>query len=581
MSIIQIPHDLTKCNEITDKNLFLEMLNYDDSKYSSKLKEKTPFFNRKIFSTTVTVPKLSFVKIDNYDSKSMNGHYIDKQTLSDLPNYKLMHCGNKTKEILSFYKLYNVLKEDTPKEKINRLIRKLNEADTLSGINNFLVFITNNNSILLLFGDSHANELLEFNIEEEDILDELRCDLAEEQLSTLNTVNDLIEHQFNDTNNNLVIEYLIKFLIELESVDFFIETASLSPDRSLDRFNTPLFNLAFFTKKDQLRSLHIKYDSRVHYTDMRFKLPSLDILIDNSIAENVVYQYINTYINKNNLTHIILFCFFTIGVKVTLIEEAYKYKDVISCKLDKVYHTNLIEYIEFYRENYKKKEDVMIFIQNYFYILLTELNLTKSIINKYISWLVRVDGIKFIDSRKLFTRFSKQFIKLNDDIQLLCLKFMFIQLLSNIKNIIYFTIDSYTLLRLLFYLGYGKDDYTNELNHKKKYNISVVYAGESYTDYCFFRDEDCLNIDTVINICDKLKYCGITRKPLSYPRRICFNRFKGHISSIAFFFHYIFKDYIEQSYHKNWTEHPDFNDEGSYIKTDCINLKDLNLEEIN
>ena len=48
------------------------------------------------------------------------------------------------------------------------------------------------------------------NIEEEDILDKLRCNLAEEQLPILYTVNDLIEHQFNDTNNNLVIEYLIK-----------------------------------------------------------------------------------------------------------------------------------------------------------------------------------------------------------------------------------------------------------------------------------------------------------------------------------------------------------------------------------
>tara|TARA_B110001469_G_C9569495_1_gene282392 strand:- start:67 stop:900 length:834 start_codon:yes stop_codon:yes gene_type:complete len=191
--------------------------------------------------------------------------------------------------------------------------------------------------------------------------------------------------------------------------------------------------------------------------------------------------------------------------------------------------------------------------------------------------------------------FSKQLIKLEDDIQIKCVAFISWQAYLCLGEQIYASppepgigsrstrtlvegiisrpseyqpgkfphvetllIDIYSLFRMLYYLGYGKD-YTQkegreDISHiKSGFNIVVLYGGEG-TDCPSFANDTYPFLVT-----NHHKQAGLG---------ICYNNTRGHVAGPSFFIRNLLTDYWKYSSENNSLvkKEPDISPD----QTDCV-----------
>ena len=524
---------------------------------------------------------------------------------------------------------------DSKVERVENLSTLLNGLTKISGVNTFNYYILKNGSIVILLGDPHAGGDRPEGLDHH----ELRCSNQQgipgwlvkqltdvffssevnrqQKIEEVHSINyfmdnspDILEHE-----TDISIESFIKYLINLTGVDFFIETTPIREYRSIhpeeeSRFNTPLINTFTFFNTGERRILYENYQTRIHWIDLRkFIAYSGMICLVRSLGNSKKFVDCSTqmgnkmmdFFRDNKRLSISIFFYILIwGVNIEIIKRAILYLNTYifmgmyesGIMADGRYVNSRIEDLQYYVDNFHAR-------QRSIRSFLNKLFVQKDLPTDMIKILLHV----FDPTRNMNqSLFSKQLLKLEDDIQIKCVAFISWQAYISNEEQLYTTtlstnigwskdkalrhvlsltahqpnvfpfvttmlIDLYSLLRMLYYLGYGKEylqlNDREDISHiQSGYNISVVYGGEG--GGCPNRNPSNINP------------FNVNYHPLQSGLGICHNNLRGHASGPSFFIQHLLHADVKKYSENNSSLVKDPPDDDAKL-TDCVYVRDSQL----
>lgn len=498
--------------------------------------------------------------------------------------------------------------------RIKNLIKKIKK---ISGLNTFNTWFTDNNSMIICAGDPHTYPDANGEQNKYRCLNSKHSYSTSNPRSFYN-ITDFINYHENYSAHagdlpdpdNYSIEELLYELIknpkERGTIDIFSETLrerefkgkTIGPGsgnwNTNGIYNTPLLTTFKFLQrpldftKNNLRLHHIDHRFTFSYqrdlieiykyfyskTPLNHELANLKNEVSNNLFDKIktindenrdisryitnilplILLFINIYgIDTNQvdkLMNSINKYYYKRGIKINKLNDVLSESIDTNCK--KIYGIGLQYYIDHYQKGVKLNDYLLNLFKNM--IKRIDIDLNSIDIDYYFKeYLLELQSE--ISKNGDDTLFSKQLIKLRDNVQYRCLQFIYYQLLKPDIFSEIMRIDSYTLHRALFYAGYGREELYTGGNESilSGYNIVLIYGGEGENkkylcDWKSIKSSGKTNQSTLKDVnnirfslfndnkLDVNFYCQVNQDRLG----VSFNNIRGHVSSPSYFFAHLF-----------------------------------------